>query len=224
MSVLAHEGTYPILYGSYDVPIGSRHSPGYLARPDQAGRFPVVLVLPDGELRSFHKDLCRRMARHGLASLAIDLAPATGSEVAYVAEAHEFLMSADVTWAIQDQFGIVGIGSGGAPGLVYAANHPGVQAVALISSVLEPDDPSANVLARLAVPVLGLYGADGIFGRDVDGGHLPHASFVVYAGVAGSFLDDGSAGYDAAASADAHRRLVEFLADVLPPPQVLKLG
>ena len=224
MSVLAHEGTYPILYGSYGVPVGSRYSPGYLARPDQAGRFPVVLVVADGILRPFHKDLCRRLARHGLASLAIDMASATGREITFVAEAHEFLLSEDVTWAFEDDLGIIGLRSGGVPALAYAADHSGVRAVVLVSSVLDRDEPFASVMGRLAAPVLGLYGAGETSGPDLDGGLLPNGSFVVYSGVSGGFLDDGSSEYDSAAAADAYRRIVEFFTGSLPTPQTERLG
>ncbi len=222
MSVLAHEGTYPILYGSYDLPVGSGHSPGYLARPDQAGRFPGVLVLPVVGPTSHHKDLCRRLARHGFAAVAVDLSSTEDEAVAVIDEVYEFVMSADVTWAVEDQLGIVGLEAGGGPGLIYAADHPEIRAVALVSTVLEEEGPVASVLPRLVVPVLGLYGA--LSGAPLNGGRIRQASFVVYEGVAGGFFDDGSVDYDAAASADAHRRLVDFLGRVLSSPQIERLG
>ena len=224
MSVLAHEGTYPILYGSYAVPVGSGHAPGYLARPDQAGRFPGVLVLPDGRLRSFHRELCRRLARHGLAALAVGLPSELESAVAHVAEAHEFLMSADVTWVIEHHLGIVGLGTGGGPGLLYAADHAEVRAVGLVSTILDEAGPVASVLERLAVPVFGLYATTEVSGSEVDDGRLPNGSFVVYAGVSGGFLDDGAPSYDSSASADAGRRLIDFLTRTLPPPETPRLG
>ncbi|MDH3261077.1 MAG: dienelactone hydrolase family protein [Acidimicrobiia bacterium] len=226
MSVLAHEGTYPILYGSYEIPVGSGHAPGYLARPDQAGRFPAVLVLPWTGLTSHHKDVCRRLARHGLATVALGLEVAGGDAVVFVDETYEFLMSSEVTWAIQHQLGIVGLGAGGGPGLIYATDHPEIGAVALVSTPLDQDGPVANALSRLSAPVLGLYGADdeSLRGPSVDDGRIPHGSFVVYQGVAGGFLDDGAAEYDAAAAADAYRRLIEFFAQALPAPQIERLG
>ncbi|HKZ29005.1 MAG TPA: dienelactone hydrolase family protein [Acidimicrobiia bacterium] len=226
MSVLVHEGTYPILYGSYGIPVGSGHAPGYLARPDQAGRFPTVLVLPDNGLTSHHKDVCRRLARHGLATAAIGLQFSGDDAVGFVDEAYEFFMSSEVTWAIGDQLGIVGLGAGGRPGLIYAADHPEIRAVALVSTPLENDGPVASVLPRLTASVLGLYGAEDVSlrGSGVDDGRIPHGSFIVYRGVAAGFLDDGGADYDAAASADAYRRLVEFLTQALPAPQTEGLG
>jgi dienelactone hydrolase len=223
--VLAHEGTYPVLYGSYDLPVGSGHSPGYLARPDQAGRFPTVLVLPEAGLTSHHKDLCRRLARRGLAAVAVDLALAGGAAAAvFVGEASEFVTSADVTWAIENQLGIIGLGAGGEAGLIYATDHPEIRAVVLVSTALDQTSSAANALPRLVVPVLGLFGADDMSGSAVDDGCIPQGSFVVYQGVGGGFLDDGSAEYDAAAAADAFRRLVEFLSRALPEARIERLG
>lgn len=224
MSVLAHEGTYPILYGSYDIPVGSGHSPGYLARPDQAGRFPAVLVLPEAGLTSHHKDLCRRLARHGLATLAIDLPRAQDQAVIAADEAYEFVMSSDVTWVMESGLGIIGLGTGGGPGLIYAADHPEVLAVALVSTPLEKEGPVASVFPRLAVPVLGLYAADEAPASGLDDGRIQYGSFVVYEGVAAGFIDDGAVQYDAAASADAYRRLVEFFSRTLPAAQIERLG
>ncbi|MBW3666486.1 MAG: dienelactone hydrolase family protein, partial [Actinobacteria bacterium] len=68
MAVLPHEGTYPIMYGSWPIPVGSGHRTGYISRPDEEGRFPVVFVLPSLEgVTGFEKDLCRRLARRGFA-------------------------------------------------------------------------------------------------------------------------------------------------------------
>ena len=74
MAVLSHEGTYPILYGPWPIPVGTQHRDGYIARPDEAGKFPVVLVVPDlNGLGSFEKDICRRLARSGFAALSLDM-------------------------------------------------------------------------------------------------------------------------------------------------------
>ena len=224
MSVLAHEGTHPILYGGYDFPRGSGRWPGYLARPDQAGQFPAVLVLADGGLKAIHKDLCRRLARHGLAALAVDPGSATDYAVGHVAQAHGFLMSADVNWVIKQQLGIIAFGEAGVPAVVYAADHPEVRAVSMISTVLRDDGAVVSALERLAVPVLGLYGAVDAPGSGVDDGRLLRGSFVTYSGVGGGFMDDGAVDYDAAASADALRRLIDFFARFLPAPLIDNLG
>jgi dienelactone hydrolase len=222
LSVLAHEGTYPILYGSYGVPVGSGHVPGYLARPDQAGRFPTVLVLPETRLTSHHKDLSRRLARHGLATVAIDLPDAVEDAIVAVDEAYEFVMVND--WAIERHLGVLGLGSGGRAGLVFAADQTAVRALALVSTPLEEDGPVAMSLPRLAVPVLGLYGAEAPAGSRIDDGRIQNGAFIVYEGVDAEFMDDGAAQYDAAASADAHRRLIAFFDQHLPVPQLERMG
>ncbi len=222
MSVLAHEGTYPILYGAYAVPVGSGHVSGYLARPDQAGRFATVLVLPDAGLTSHHKDLSRRLARHGLATLVIELPATLTGAVMAVADAGAFAMAND--WAIDHHVGVVGIGSGGLPGVVFAADQPDVRAVVLVSTSLVDDPPPASSLPRLAVPVLGLYGATEPAESRPDHDLIRDAEFVVYEGVGAGFMDDGAEGYDVAAATDAYRRVMAFFGRNLPPPTIERLG
>ena len=187
VAVLPHEGTFSILFGRFAVPVGSGYRSGYLARPDEAGRFPVVLALPGIRgLESFEKDLCRRLARRGFACLAIDLYPADpgggsdGAAVdqdgfsAYAArsdrailsdldEAHEFFESDDVFWAIPDRCGVLGIDVGGRFALIAGATRPWAGAVVVASTPLTGDEMRefqvADMLNHLAVPILGLYGS-----------------------------------------------------------------
>ncbi len=196
--------------------------PGYLARPDQAGRFPTVLVLPDSGLTSHHKDLSRRLARHGLATLVIELPGPMDAAVWAVAEACEFAMVNE--WAIGQDLGVLGIGSGGRPGVVFAADQPAVRAVALVSTPLGDDGPLASSLSRLTVPVLGLFGADEMIGSGIDHERILDGQFVAYANVGAGFMDDGAARYDVAAATDAYRRLIDFFLHNLPVPQVERMG
>src|SRR5690606_21656399 len=84
LATLAHEGTYSILYQSWPIPIGTAHRTGYIARPDAHGRFPVVIVASGlGGLTSFEKDVCRQLARVGIAAVAFDpYASRTGDALA----------------------------------------------------------------------------------------------------------------------------------------------
>ncbi len=249
MAVLPHEGTFSILYGTFRVPVGSSYRPGYLARPDEAGRFPVVVALPGlGGLKSHEKDLCRRLARRGLACLAIDLYPgdlypgedglsayASQTDRALLSdidEAHEFLESEDVFWAIPDRCGVLGLDVGGRFALIDGATRPWAGAVAVVSTPLTGDENRefqvADMLNHLVVPVLGLYGtADPLIAPEtIDAAQNRNQSgqWLLYDGAGHDFLDDGNADYDPAAAADAISRITQFLQSALPQPLTEDLG
>lgn len=249
MAVLPHEGTFSIMYGSSPVPVGSGYRPGYLARPDEAGRFPVVLVLPGIlGLRSYEKDLCRRLARRGFACLAIDLYPGGGDAVeerfsAYasqsdrailseVDEAHEFLESDDVFWAIPEPCGLLGLDVGGRFALIAGASRPWAGAIAIVSTPLTGDEDRefqvANMLNHLGVPVLGLYGAaDSLVAAEtIDAAQDRNQSgqWLLYDKAGHDFFDDGSPDYDIAAAGDADTRITGFFQAALPKPETIDLG
>ena len=260
MAVLPHEGTFSILYGTFRVPVGSGYRPGYLARPDEAGRFPVVFALPGIRgLRSFEKDLCRRLARRGFASLAIDLYPgdheqdsadppadesggtdgftayASQSDRALLAdvdEAHQFIQSDDVFWAIPDRCGVLGIDVGGRFALIAGATRPWARASIVVSTPLTGDEDRefqvADMLSHLSVPILGLYGsADGLIAPEtIDAAQDRNQSgqWLLYDGAGHDFFDDSSPEYDAAAAADADSRITQFFQAALPKPETVDLG
>lgn len=245
MAVLAHEGTYPIMFGSMPIPVGAAHRDGYLARPDEAGTFPVVIVVPDlTGMDSFEKDLCRRLARSGIAAIAIDLYRSKGDPLAAyndlsdtraltdLDEVHEFVMSDDVPWKAGDKVGLLGLDVGGRFALLKAARARWVAAVAVAYTPLAGDDTRdlqvADSLGNLTVPVLGLYGAEDelIDTGSVDEaqGRNQHGQWLLYDGVGHGFLDPTADGYDESAAEDAISRLIAFLTDTLPPATVEELG
>ena len=243
------------MYGTFRVPVGSGYRPGYLSRPDEAGRFPVVLVFPGvGGLKSYQKDLCRRLARRGFACLAIDLYPGKTDEhqasgpvddgiAAYASqsdrviasdidEAHQFLESDDVFWAIPDRCGVLGIDVGGRFALIAAATRPWTRAAVVISTPLTGDENReyqvAEMLGHVAVPVLGLYGsADQLIAPEtVDAAQDRNRSgqWLLYDGAGHDLIDDGSLEYDPAAAADAESRITQFFQATLPKPETVDLG
>lgn len=249
MAVLPHEGVYPVMYGSFGVPVGSGYRRGYLARPDRAGRFPTVIVVPGVTgVTAADKNLCRRLARRGLAALALEFYvrhPGSDEEAlaAYQAladddavhdldEAYQFLCSDDMTWSAQERVGLLGLDVGGRFALVEAANRSWVGAVAVAYAPLAGDEERsfrvADVLEHLAVPVLGLYGAeDALVAADtVDEAQRrnPAGSWLLYQGVGHGFLDEGADGYDQAAAEDALVRLIGFFEPALPSPRLEELG
>lgn len=234
MSVLKGEGTHLILYGPSPIPARTQIHPGYLARPDVSGRFPVVVVVPDvRSITSGVKALCRVLARHGLAALAYDpyrgAAPKSRADddeaQAAFAAINPKRIQADlgdvarylrtVGWAAPAH-GLLGIGAGGPAALRFATGHG--RSLALAHAPL--DDAAVAIIDGLDLPVLGLYGKDGATSMDmvrraheasVDG------EWALYEGVGDSFLDDSTPGYDAPAFEDASKRLIAFFSRTLAP-------
>ena len=256
------------MYGTFRVPVGSGYRPGYLARPDEAGRFPVVLAFPGlGGLRSYQKELCRRLARRGFACLAVDLYPSqnsgsggpgedgqmnegpmnegpmNGGLAAYASqsdqaiasdidEAHEFLESEDVFWAIPDRCGVLGVDVGGRFAVIAAATRPWARAAVVISTPLTGDENRefqvADMLDHLAVPMLGLYGsADQLIAPEtVDSAQDRNQTgqWLLYDGAGHDFIDDSSPEYDPGAAGDAESRITQFFQSTLPKPETIDLG
>lgn len=245
MAVLSHEGTYPIMYFSWPIPVGSTHRNGYIARPDEAGRVPVVFVIPDlNGMGSFEKDLCRRLARAGFAALTVDIYGASGDgldlynttsddrALAVLDELHQFVVSDDVNWNVEDRCGILGTDTGGRFGVIKAATRDWVRSLAICYAPLTGDEERehqvAGYLDHLPVPVLGLYGADDelIDGSTVDEAQRrnDHGQWLLYEGVGHGFLDIDGDGFDQSAADDAFARLVAFFKASLADPEIEDLG
>lgn len=244
MAVMAHEGSFPILYEPYGIPVGSGFHTGYLARPDKTGEFPCVLVVPGIRgLTSFERDACRRLARLGYVAIALDPYPDGGpgarasldeAVAAYNAltdrsvlrdlvEALEFLSSPDLSFALGDRVGVIGFDTGGRFGLLLA-ERPEVSGVVACYAPLGDDDRAMHVgerLARLTVPVLGLYGAEDqlIPVASVDEAAGLSGQWILYEGAGHEFMDPDSDDFDPAAESDAWTRIGSFFASVLPTPE-----
>jgi carboxymethylenebutenolidase len=245
LAVLAHEGTYPIMYGSWPLPVGTSHRTGYIARPDEAGVFPVVVVVPDlNGLNSFEKDICRTLARSGIATVAINLYGVAGDPLeAYhllddaralsdLDEVYEFVMSDDVSWNAGDKVGLLGLDVGGRFALTKAARERWVGSVAVVGTPIVGDDNRdfqvADHLSHLPVPVLGLYGADDdlVDPSTVDDAQSAndHGQWLLYEGAGHGFFDPTTDGYHDAAAGDAMQRLIAFFRATLPAAVVEDLG
>lgn len=245
LAVLAHEGTYPIMFGALPIPVGAAHRTGYLARPDESGTFPVVVVVPDlNGMNSFEKDLCRRLARSGIAAIAVDLYRSDDDPLtAYnelsdsraltdLDEIHEFIVSDDVVWNAGDKIGLLGLDVGGRFALLKAARGGWVSSVAVAYTPLAGDDTRdlqvGDSLGILPVPVLGLYGANDEL---IDTGSVdeaqdrnPHGQWLLYDNVGHGFIDPTAEGYDESAAEDAVARLIAFFTQTLPAATVEDLG
>ncbi len=245
MAVLSHEGTYSILYGPWPLPIGSAHRTGYIARPDKAGVFPVVLVLPtlDG-LTSFEKDLCRRLARNGIVGIAVDFYRSDDDPLdAYneisdsraitdLDEVYEFIISEDVDWAIGEGVGIFGADIGGRFALMAASRRDWARSAIVAYTPLTGDEERefqvADSLEHLPIPVLGLYGAsdDLIDIASVDEAQRRngHGQWLLFDGAGHGFLDVEHENFEPSAAEDAQARILAFFKATLPAAEVVELG
>lgn len=233
------------MYGSVPVPVGASHRTGYLSRPDEAGKVPVVFVLPDLDgLTSLEKDLCRRLAREGFAALSVDVYGAKGDGLdlynsttddqilSVIDELHQFVVSEDVTWNVEDGVGILACDVGGRFGLIKAATREWVKSLALCYAPLTGDEGRehqvAEYLAHLPVPVMGLYGAEDelIDVSTVDEAQRRNdrGQWLLYSGAGHGFLDIDGEGFDQGAADDAFARLVAFFKATLADPQIEELG
>lgn len=238
------------MYGALSVPVGSGYRPGYLTRPDRAGRYPTVIVAAgEAGVSATLKSVAWRMARRGLAVVAVDLWPdRTDRLSAYhrlddleavriLDEVHDFLGSEDILWAHPTPVGLLGLDLGGRFALLQAAQgvpsgKGWVGAVVVVAMPLTGDEdrrfPVAGLLAHVSAPVLGLYGgADPLVATesvDEAQNRNPAGSWLLYDGAGHGFIDETGADYSEAAADDAVARLIEFFLARLPVAVTETLG
>lgn len=234
------------MYGPWPLPVGAGHRTGYIARPDNAGRFPVVLVLPSlNGLNSFEKDLCRRLARSGIAAVGLEFYRDRSGDplsdygnlsdsraLVDIDEIHEFLISPDIEWNLGSDLGILGVDIGGRFGLIGAATRAWVKSLVLCYSPLTGDEEReyqvADFLGNLPVPVLALYGADDslISPDTVDEAQRrnDHGQWLLYEGASHDFLDIDAESFQPSAADDATARILAFFQATLPEAEVEDLG
>lgn len=234
------------MYGSSAVPVGAGYRPGYFSRPDEAGRFPVVLIFPGlGGLSSGEKTLARHLARNGIAAVVVELFSVEGDDalrqysetsdreaMVMVEEAYEYLQSDELFWALPEKVGLLGIDVGGRPALTAAATRPWVGSVAVVSTPLTGDEGReqqvAGYLGSLPVAVLGLYGErDQLIDNatvDEAQNRNAHGTWLLYEGAGHDFWNEESPDYDSGAGADMSARLLEFFRSTLPAAITEDLG
>ena len=169
------------------VPIGDFSIPIYEARPAAAGRYPVVLVIP--EVFGMHehiKDVTRRFAAAGFLGITFEPYAREGSvlhlpDIAAVRKVVDPIpddrVMADLDAvaayakshpaAQADRIGVTGFCRGGMYTLLYAAHNPRIKAAVpwygQIRPALTPGVRTAGPLdlaGRIHAPVLGLYGGE----------------------------------------------------------------
>lgn len=177
-------GTEGLTAGPVDIPAGDITLPGYRARPEGAGPFPVVVVVQ--EIFGVHEwiqDICRRLAKAGYLAVAPALYVRQGdpAKEATIPDIQKNIVAkvpdeqvmgdldATVAWAVNNggdarRVGITGFCWGGRQVWLYAAHNPTLKAaVAWYGQLVGNSTPNTpkfpvEIAADLKAPVLGLYG------------------------------------------------------------------
>jgi carboxymethylenebutenolidase len=157
--------------------------PGYDARPEMQGRYPVIVVISGFTGNSEHnKDVVRRFAHAGYYAIAPELYAREGgmqgkdfAEMGKIASGvtraqylGDIKAAADYAkqqaWARADRVGVTGFCGGGALTLHFSAEHPEVAAAVPWYGHVKrtyKDAPGVDAFSltdRIKAPVLGLYG------------------------------------------------------------------
>jgi carboxymethylenebutenolidase len=170
--------------GEVKIPVQDGAIPGYRAMPATGGPFATILVVHEAfGVHEHIKDICRRLAKLGYFAVAPALFAREG-DVSQLAKLDDVLkvmgkvpepqvaadLDATVAWAAMTgkadvtRLGITGFCWGGRQVWLYAAHNPKLKAGVAWYGVLQrpksertPADP-IDLVSRLEVPVLGLYG------------------------------------------------------------------
>jgi dienelactone hydrolase len=221
VAVQTGEGTTDIIYGEASIPAGPLTYGGYIARPDGFGEWPTVVVVgPEPEPTSTVKDLCRVLARHGIAAIAPSLSDSTNHNHRINTAIAGFVSDPTGQWSnAQFGFGVLALEGGIGDASVFAAQDGRVLAWASVGSGL--DRVTADNLAL--GDAVGLFiGSRGDTAVDIDEAVgfrdvLVRATFVVYPDGETGFWNDDSNGYSVDRYEDARDRLVAFFSEQLPP-------
>lgn len=203
----------------------------------------MVLPTLDG-LTSFEKDLCRRLARHGIVGISLDFyrngdTPldsynelSDSRAMTDLDEVYEFISSEDVEWAIDGNIGMFGADVGGRFVLMAASRRDWVSSAAIAYAPLTGDEArdfqAADTLDNLPIPILALYGNSDEL---IDNGSVDeaqrrndHGQWLLYEGVGHGFLDAEDDNFDPSAADDALARILAFFQATLAPAVVEDLG
>ncbi len=180
-----HTDTTGLLAGEVKIPVADGELPGYAARPDGDGPFPIVLV--NEEIFGVHeyiKDVCRRLAKLGYVAIApeiyariADLSKMTDSAQIFrdvISKKPDAEMFSDLDAAVAfagksehgdaARIGVIGFCRGGRNTWLYAEHNPHLKAAVAFygpvtgqATAIQPKYP-VDLAGELKCPLLGLYG------------------------------------------------------------------
>jgi carboxymethylenebutenolidase len=169
------------------IPVSGGQLPIYTAAPKRAGKFPVIIVIPEVfGMHEYQKDITRRLAKVGYYAVSLDPFFRSG-DLSKVADVKQVVAAANtltdaqsfadldalVAWVAKQpnanvqRLGITGMCRGGRTVWMYTAHNPKIKAAVAWYGGLSPALPGMpntpmDITDKLNAPVLGLYGgADG---------------------------------------------------------------
>lgn len=225
--------TPPILDEFVTFSFGTDTGKAYYARPEGDGPFPGLVVIHEiYGLNENIKDIARRFAREGYATLAVDLlaghnralcmarllssqllSPLKNSGQEELKAALSYLSARPEVDA--ERLGAVGFCMGGGFAIAWACTDPRLKAIAPFYG----SNPRPLEAASRSCPVVGSYPE-----RDFTAAHgrklgaaltqhnIPH-DIKVYPGARHSFFNDQGRVHDPAASEDAWQRVLAFFSE-----------
>ncbi len=179
-----HTDAAGLAAGETRLPVGDGELPGYYARPDGAGPFPIVLVIEEiFGVHEYIRDVCRRLAKQGYFAVAPELY-ARIADLSKMSDVHRIIqevilkapdaqvfsdLDAAAAWAAGHggdpaRLAVTGFCRGGRDVWLYAAHNPALRAavawygpIAGATSAIQPRS-AGDVAGELKCPLLGLYG------------------------------------------------------------------
>ncbi len=225
----------PLTTSNVSYMAGSRRIDGYLARPEEAGPFPAVIVIHEAYgLNDNMREIARRFAELGYAALAVDLFtgrnqalclfrymsgslfnPLRHSGISELQAALTYL--SDQPEVDKERVGAIGFCMGGSLCIAWACTDARLKVIApFYGANPRPEE----ALARIC-PVVGSYPD-----KDFTASHgkkldvlldryaIPH-DIKIYPDTKHSFFNDQGSHYAAAASQDAWERIQRFFGERL---------
>jgi carboxymethylenebutenolidase len=205
----------------------------YLALPDGAGPHPGVVVIHElGGLNDNIRDICRRFAEQGYATLGVDLFAGRTRTLCIARMFLGWATGALDDFGVRDlkvalghlaerpevdpgRIGAVGFCLGGTYAITWACTDNRLQAIAPYYG----SAPRRREAIRRMCPVVGSWpdkdvttGAAATLEAELTAAGIPH-DLKVYPGTKHGFFNDQAKIYDAAASEDSWRRVLAFFAE-----------
>ena len=180
-----HTDSAGLVTGEMQVPVADGQLPGYFARPEGAGPFPVVQVIEEiFGIHEYIRDTCRRLAKLGYLAVTAELYAREGDlskmtdintiVSTVISKAPDATLMTDLDsiadWAFAHggdpaRLGVVGFCRGGRAVWLYDAHSPRLKAAVAFygpvndgRSAIQPHT-ATDLATDLHAPLLGLYGA-----------------------------------------------------------------